>query len=190
VLFTADHGDMLGDFSLWGKGCLSRSAQLNVPMMIANHPGLHDGSRSNCLANNIDIPGTVLDIAGADRPIGVSRSLVQMLNSGSPQQRDVNFSEVGDCVKIVEDGARRYCYYPFTGFGEMLRLDGCRDERITINGDAELEDKERRFLKDIVDFQAMNNGVRIKEKNLIPDTVAGVNAKHANFPKAIPFSKN
>ena len=181
ILFSSDHGDMLGDFGLWGKGCFCRSAQLNIPLIIANHPDLTPDSRSNSLTSNIDIPGTILDIAGFSEPFGFSRSLLNMINPESKQQRSVNFSEYGDCVKIVEDNEFRYCYYPFTGFGELLHIDGYHDERVTIEGNAEYEQKERQFLKHLLDFGALNNGIRILNYEMVKATFAGIRDKYTGF---------
>ena len=90
-----------------GKGSLSRSAQLSVPLVIAKHPDLTPGSRSKALTGNLDIPATVLDIAGASEGIGLSRSLFDMLGPEPEQARAVNFSEVGDSIKIVEEDGYR-----------------------------------------------------------------------------------
>lgn len=181
IIFSADHGDMLGDFSLWGKGSLSRSAQLSVPLVIANHPDLTPGSTSKALTGNLDIPGTVLDIAGASAGIGLSRSLFDMLGPQPKQARAVNFSELGDCIKIVEAEAYRYCYYPFSGFGELLRVDGCRDERVTIEGNADYQVKEREFLKHLLDFEAMKNGVQIRNEEMPPTTRARIRDRYPGF---------
>ncbi|MDP7396983.1 MAG: sulfatase-like hydrolase/transferase [Lentisphaeria bacterium] len=174
IIFSADHGDMLGDFGLWGKGALSRSAQLSVPLVIANHPDLTPGSKSEALTGNLDIPGTVLDIAGAPLEIGLSRSLLDLMGPEPKQARAANFSELGDGIKIVETAAYRYCYYPFSGCGELLRLDGCADERVTIEGSAEYEAKEREFLKHLLDFEALKNGVLIRDAEMPPTTRARI----------------
>jgi hypothetical protein len=181
ILFSSDHGDMLGDFGLWGKGSLSRSAQLNVPLLISGHPDLNPGTRSKILTGNIDIPGTVLDIAGYPEPFGVSRSLFAMINPELKQQRNVNFSELGDCIKIVDDGEYRYCYYPFTGFGELLCLDGCFDERVAIAGNPEYEKKEKVFLKHLLDFEALNNGIHIINDEMVPASFSGIKEKYPGF---------
>lgn len=183
VIFSADHGDMLGDFGLWGKGTLSRSAQLNVPLLIAGHSSLTPGSRSKVLTGNIDIPGTVLDIAGASEPFGLSRSLLKLLDPDGGYNRNINFSELGDGVKIVEDGTYRYCYYPFTGFGDMLRLDGCHDQRVSIEDDSELEVKEREFLKHLMDFEALCNGAHVENYYLVPECYCGIKEKHSGFQR-------
>jgi hypothetical protein len=151
--------------------------------MLANHPDLASGTRSKMLTGNLDIPGTVLDIAGDSKPLGVSRSLLAQLNPELKQERSVNFSELGDGIKIVEDGEYRYCYYPFTGFGELLHLDGNYDERLTINDNPEYEKKEREFLKQILDFEALNNGIHIQNNEMVPASYAGIRNKYTGFHK-------
>lgn len=63
VVFAADHGDLLGDFGLWAKGPFPYRGQLDVPMIVANHPAIQGGTRSDRPAGTIDIPGTCLDVA-------------------------------------------------------------------------------------------------------------------------------
>lgn len=180
IVFSADHGDMLGDFNLWGKGELSRSAQLNIPLLIAGQPGLETGTRSGLLTGNIDIPGTVLDIAGASRSLGMSRSLLRMLES-QDYARKVSFSELGDGIKIVEDDEYRYAYYPFTGCGDLLKINGRHDQRIGVENDAALAARERQFLKHLLDFEALFNGARIRQQCMIPECRHGIREKHPGF---------
>jgi arylsulfatase len=183
IIFSTDHGDMLGDFGLWGKGALPYSASLNTPLLIAGHPGLAGGSRCDVLTGNIDIPGTVLDIAGDPKPLGVSRSLLTMLLPDTKTRRTVNYSELGDDVKIVENGQHRYCYYPLTGFGELFRLDGLEQARLPIAGNPAHEALEREFLKHLLDFAALNSGVNLKESDadFEPALREGLRDKHPVF---------
>jgi hypothetical protein len=183
IVFSADHGDMLGDFGLWGKGALPHGASLKVPLLISGHPGLAPGSRSDVLTGNIDIPGTVLDIAGDPEPLGLSRSVLTMLQPDGAMTRSVNYSELGDDVKMIEDRQYRYCYYPMTGGGELFRLDGCREARLPIAGNPTHEALERDFLKHLLDFAALNSGFNMKESDadFEPALREGLRAKHPAF---------
>jgi len=68
VVFTSDHGDMMGDHGLLLKGFMHYRGALQVPMVIAA-PGF-DGARSSCLASSVDVGMTMLDLVGLDSHIG------------------------------------------------------------------------------------------------------------------------
>ncbi|MCP3939157.1 MAG: sulfatase-like hydrolase/transferase [Actinomycetia bacterium] len=62
VVFTSDHGDMMGDHGLMLKGLMHYRGTLQVPMVIAD-PRQSPG-RTSSLASSIDLGPTLLDLAG------------------------------------------------------------------------------------------------------------------------------
>lgn len=64
ILFTADHGDVLGDFRMDGKNLPWRESS-TVPLAI-RHPDYLTGNRVLPPVSLIDVTATILDIAGAD----------------------------------------------------------------------------------------------------------------------------
>ena len=60
VIFTSDHGDMMGDHGLFLKGFMHYRGTLQVPLMISA-PGV-TSQRNNGLASSIDICPTLLDL--------------------------------------------------------------------------------------------------------------------------------
>lgn len=75
IVFTSDHGDMMGEHGLFLKGFMHYRGTLQVPMVI-DAPGLNAG-RSSSLASSIDLGPTLLDlcnIRGYDGIQGVSLS--------------------------------------------------------------------------------------------------------------------
>lgn len=191
-LFSSDHGDLLGDFDLQEKGPFPYRAQLDVPLILANHPGTPLG-RSNQLVGNIDIPGTLLDIAGDQRPIGVSRSLLDLAARQPRHPRAVNFSEFCDSIKTVEDQRFRFSYYPFTGETELYDLIEDPDQLTNLAGRPEYTDTANRFLQHIVDFLLIAKGVRVEASDFVSGQQAGLAAKDPNyqchFPVAFPLTR-
>ncbi len=167
ILFTADHGDLLGDHGMWGKGNSGLDACLGIPLVIAHHPAVKPNTRSAALANNLDIPGTVLAVAGDDRGIGLSRSLIDLAQPAPANPRSVNFSEYGNLTRIVEDHAFRYVYYPLTGEGELFDLRET-DLRVATDGDESLLRKEREMLKYLVDFELVMRGALAPGRYVVP----------------------
>ncbi|NLF93165.1 MAG: sulfatase-like hydrolase/transferase [Oligosphaeraceae bacterium] len=63
ILYTADHGDMTGDFGFWGKGCFYRGS-VNVPLLISA-PGITaNGTVLDDLAGTHDLFPTLAALAG------------------------------------------------------------------------------------------------------------------------------
>jgi arylsulfatase A-like enzyme len=183
IVFAADHGDLLGDFGLWAKGPFPYRGQLDVPMIVANHPDVRAGTRSDRLVGTIDLPGTCLDLAGAGDGIGVSRSLLEEVNAPEERARDVVFSEFCDSIKTAYDGRYLYSYYPFTGRGELYDRENDPDERRDLAGTPEHATTETRMLKHLIDVGILAKGVRVEAQDFVPDQQAGVRRKHPDFDR-------
>lgn len=98
IIYTSDHGEMLGDHRLNHKMVFYEGA-LNVPCII-RPPGGIKGWKSNALTDHLDIAASLLNIAGAKQLEGSDgRSLTPKVKAGpdSPeahQGKEVVFSEV------------------------------------------------------------------------------------------------
>lgn len=64
VVFTSDHGEMLGSHRLFQKMCLYEEA-VRVPM-IMKMPGQTSARRASALSDHLDISATMLDLADGD----------------------------------------------------------------------------------------------------------------------------
>lgn len=62
VVFTADHGEMMGDHGLMLKGFMHYRGTLQVPLVIADPT--HAAGRTDSLACSLDLGSTLLDLAG------------------------------------------------------------------------------------------------------------------------------
>ena len=87
IIYTADHGEMLGHNGGWGKStpyCTS----VGVPLVMAG-PGIAAGVRSDALVSMMDLAATCLDYGGVDIPAEMeSRSLRPLLDAGKGDHRD------------------------------------------------------------------------------------------------------
>jgi len=87
VVFTSDHGDMMGDHSLFLKGFMHYRGTLQVPMVI-DAPGYAAG-RTDSLASSIDLAPTLLDLCGIKGYDGIQgKSLAPILADGAVAVRD------------------------------------------------------------------------------------------------------
>ncbi len=67
VVFTSDHGDMLGDHRLFEKGAFVYDPCTKVPLLMRWPGHIEPGSRIDNVVQNIDIAATILSAAGMDK---------------------------------------------------------------------------------------------------------------------------
>lgn len=185
IIFSADHGDMLGDMNIGEKGPFIYESQLGIPMIVANHPDLLKGSRSALLVGNIDIPGTVLDIAEAVQGIGYSKSMLKLLKG--ELSRKVNYSEFCDSIRTVEDHRYRFCYYPFEGYSELYDRKEDPQEIYNLAGQGAYASIEAALLKEIIDYGIIAKGPRIEAQDLVPSKQKGLTEKSPEFLDDFPI---
>jgi choline-sulfatase len=82
VIYTADHGEMLGEHGLWLKRTLLEGAA-RVPMIVAGG-GLPAGRVIDTPVSHLDLVATVLDLAAAERPRDLRGTSLLPLIAGSP----------------------------------------------------------------------------------------------------------
>lgn len=83
VVFTSDHGDLLGDHHFIQKGPLPCRSLLHVPLMVAN-PESAPG-RVDAVVSNVDVMPTLLAACGLEIPAGVQGSVLP--GPGEPARR-------------------------------------------------------------------------------------------------------
>lgn len=100
IIYTSDHGEMLGDHRLQQKAVFYEGA-LNVPLIV-RPPGGTRRWKADGLTDHIDVSATLLEAAGA-KPLEDSpgNSLVPKIlagpdAAGAQKGKDVVFSEVGE----------------------------------------------------------------------------------------------
>ena len=87
VIFTSDHGEMLGDHGLYLKGPFFCDPAIRVPLIVS-WPGRIAAGRSTALVELMDLAPTVLDAAGVDHPEGLqAKSLWPLLTGDGDLQR-------------------------------------------------------------------------------------------------------
>lgn len=87
VVFTADHGDMMGDHHLILKGRMHYKGTLQVPMVVVDPT--RAANRSSSLAGSIDLNSTLLDLGGLAAYDGIQgTSLVPLMDDPTTSVRD------------------------------------------------------------------------------------------------------
>jgi arylsulfatase A-like enzyme len=125
VVFTSDHGELLGDHYLWRKGH-PLEASARVPFAIAGPDslGLQRQSKVDVPCTHADIMPTLLDLADAPIPETVDgRSLVPLLRGERTAWRDVLHIEHSGFEHGLTDGHRKYLWNPRTGRELLFDVD-------------------------------------------------------------------
>jgi choline-sulfatase len=122
VVYTSDHGEMLGEHGLWLKNVLLEGAA-RVPLVMAG-AGLPAGKTVTTAVSHADIAATLLDLAGAPRPEELrGHSLVPLARGEAGTHPGFAFSEShseGNCTGsfMIRKGDLKYLY--FTGDEPLL----------------------------------------------------------------------
>ncbi|MGH1488286.1 MAG: sulfatase family protein [Acidimicrobiales bacterium] len=128
IVFTSDHGDMMGDHGVLLKSAMHYQGCVRTPLII-HSPG-HSAGHTASLASNIDLSRTLLDLCGLDGYQGMQgRSLVPVLDDSSASVRDSVMVEEDLPIAMVMPIAplqtrsvltERYRYTRDTDGNEML----------------------------------------------------------------------
>jgi arylsulfatase A-like enzyme len=71
LIYTADHGDYMGDHWLWSKGASHYDAAIRVPLIVRWPGRIPSGERRDSLQSLVDLAPTILRAAGLERPEGM-----------------------------------------------------------------------------------------------------------------------
>ena len=92
VIFTSDHGEMLGDHGLLKKGCRFYEGLVRVPLIFSWPGHVQSGQRSDALVELRDIAPLLLELAGRAVPDRMQpRSLLPMLSGACPADEHREF---------------------------------------------------------------------------------------------------
>lgn len=163
ILFTSDHGDMLGDHGLYAKRAML-AGSAGVPMILSPPkgagpaPGTVD-DRPVCMA---DIMPTLLDMAGLEIPKSVTG-----LSMTGPRRHDYIYGEALECqsaMRMVTDGAWKLIWYPAGNHIQLFHTasdpDECRDRSEDPAAAAERARLEALLLSELygADLDAVTDG--------------------------------
>lgn len=134
VLFTSDHGEMLGDHGLIQKGCRFYEGLVRVPLIFSWSGHLESGLKSDALVELLDIAPTLLELAGLKVPDRMQgRSLLPILQGDASEayHRDFVRCEYYDAVDMPDgtfatmyrDRSHKLVVYHGHQHGELYDLE-------------------------------------------------------------------
>lgn len=167
VVFTVDHGDLLGDHDLFFKGPQHYRGCANLPLMVSWPGQAKAGKVAGGLVQQIDIFPTLTELAGLPSTPGVQgRSQAPVITTDS---QDTGYESVlieyaisGVTTAEIPAGHTpdlytirtpewRMSYYPDHQAGELYDLTGDPDELHNRWSDRTLEDVRRRLKDHLLD---------------------------------------
>ena len=102
VIFTSDHGELLGDHGIYLKGGFCYEEALRVPLLVSG-PRIRAGIEIHELVELVDIAPTLLAAAGLDVPTAMQgRSFWPLLTGETDEHRDSVYAEAYDVVDWQE----------------------------------------------------------------------------------------
>ena len=139
VIFTSDHGELVGDHQLVGKGCRFYESLVRVPL-ICSWPGqVREGVICDALVELVDIAPTLLELAGVPLPERMQgRSLWPLLTGAAAEHRDFVRSEYyralnpdapgrehlqGTYATMIRDRRYKLVAYHDRDIGELFDLE-------------------------------------------------------------------
>jgi len=175
VVFTSDHGDLMGDCGMLFKGPFLLEGLIRVPMIwrLPAARGAGGGARSAALMSSCDIAPTVLELVGMDVPramdgAGQAGVLLKALGDSSgaeaggraPAGRDAAFVEFKSMyhtelnLRTIVTADRKLTYYPGLPYGELYDMTAAAPEARNLHDDpayaADLAALRRRLLDEAV----------------------------------------
>ena len=114
VVFTSDHGEMIGSHGFIYKGAYMYDEVQRVPLVVRMPGVVQAGLQSEALSSSVDVLPTLLAMMGLPAPGGVQgRSFLPLLTGASPSYRDAVFTEMNSAglgIAMMRDDHLKLCY--------------------------------------------------------------------------------
>ena len=120
ILFTSDHGELLGDHHTSRK-TRPYQGSVHIPLIIANAPGMKPGTVCDRLAELRDILPTVTELAGGERPEGIDGMSLLHENGREYLHGEHSGGDLGNQYIVTKTD--KYCWFMESGKEQYFRLD-------------------------------------------------------------------
>jgi len=138
IVFSSDHGEMLGDHDRWGKS-LPHQPSIGVPLTVAG-PGVRKGATVSAPSTILDLVATFLQTGGAvPLPAMDSRSLWPLLTGQVEATRPCVFSALEEW-RVAFDGRYKLVEWGEASRRAMYDLKRDPSEMCDISGMADVDD--------------------------------------------------
>jgi arylsulfatase A-like enzyme len=158
IVFTADHGEYVGDHRLLYKGSLHFDGIMRVPFIAAWGSQLQAGRRVRAMVQQIDIYPTVLSLLGMPIHTGVQgKDLSGMLRGGPEDGYERVTCELDQLPSVnyvpshtVRSDEWKLSYFPVARTGMLFNLLDDPDERRNLFDNPACAHTREELLKDLL----------------------------------------
>ncbi len=176
ILFTADHGDMMGDNYLWRK-CYAYEGSARVPMIVRWPECLGiRAERAQTVRQAVelrDILPTFLDAAGMIKPDAMDGlSMLDLIRGRTQNWRkvlDLEHAQIywqGNSWIALTDGRHKYIYFTLTGAQQLFDLDNDPHELNNLADSATHAALVGQWRKRMIDHVCMRGEAWVKDGDL------------------------
>jgi len=164
VIFTSDHGELLGDHGLLLKGPFLYEGLVRIPMLWRLPGRIPAGTVLDAPVGHVDVAPTVLNLLGLETPLGVQgQSLVPAIAPDTGSAPDVTalrpwvLTEYRKgfspdlSLKQLHTGRHKLTYYGHDNFGEFFDLHEDPDELHNRFADPAYADVRRTLERQLLD---------------------------------------
>lgn len=185
VIYTSDHGDMIGNHGIWGK-CFMYEDSAGIPLTLTG-PGIDPGSNPSPVSL-IDIAATV-ELAVGSEPVAADhpwqgRSLSEFIGQAEPERPVLSEYHDGGSpcgVFMLRQGKWKYVYYAEGNPAQLFDLETDPRELSDLARDPAFRstaEAMRRQLFEILDPEETNRRVFADQEQKI-EALGGVDAINA-----------
>ncbi|WP_186144511.1 sulfatase-like hydrolase/transferase [Burkholderia gladioli] len=167
ILFTSDHGDMLGDFGLWAKR-LYYEGSARVPMLLVGPKGdtrIRERHVDDRLVGLQDVMPTLLELVGIEVP-----ATVEGLSMVGTSQRPALFGACKEdalSTRMAHDGRHKLIWYPTGNVVQLFDLDRDPDELNDVSRSDEYQPVRTELERVLVDNAYGSDLAWIKDGRLV-----------------------
>lgn len=154
IIFTADHGDFMGDYGLLTKAQYLCDSLMRVPLLVKPPIKDYQGRQVEDYVTNINIASTCLKVAGAEDLITEDMENHPFTdyweNPDFHSQEEYLYMEAHDLKGIIMDDTK-VIYYVDRDYGELYDLKKDPKERFNLWDDPDYQDIKHRAMGKIID---------------------------------------
>jgi arylsulfatase A-like enzyme len=191
IVFTSDHGDMMGDHHHWRK-TYAYEGSARIPFIVKYPETWRDVDRGVVYDHPVelrDIMPTLLDAAGVEVPDSVDgRSLLDVARGDDDGWRDFVQGEHTTCysrehgMQYVTDGHEKYIWFHHTGEEQFFNLDDDPLECNELSKDPNYADRVQVWRKRLAQVNENRGDPRGQNGELVPQP-DGALALSPNYQK-------
>ena len=156
-IFTADHGDMMGDHHMHRK-CYAYEGSARIPFVVQYPQGLDLPSGTFEQAVGLqDVMPTILECCGVEPPEGMTGESVLKAVRGEPW-REFFHGEHSPCydpseaMQFLTDGKEKYIWFPITGNEQFFDMVKDREELHDLAKKPECADKVAQWRQRLIEL--------------------------------------